>query len=259
MWTKITKARREAFLRVLGECGNQTLAAERARVSRSWVCKWRGLDPDFDAAVKAACEAAKARLQEEGRDGTVPPRGWGHLDGVELAVRGSNGRRVQIARARLGDWSPAVERRFLDALGATCNVKAALAEVGKSKGSAYTHRKRWPAFAKKWHDVIKEAYASLEIALLQNAENLFSTPDYAPETVIRDMGVGHAIHLLHMHKNKVLGIGGKPGQRWRRPKTLDEVRGSILRKLEAIENGRAVAAEEFARRQTEWAARRGGA
>ena len=38
MWTKITKARRDVFLRVLGECGNQTLAAERARVSRSWVC-----------------------------------------------------------------------------------------------------------------------------------------------------------------------------------------------------------------------------
>jgi hypothetical protein len=197
------------------------------------------------------------------KGGTVPPRGWGHLDGVELAVRGTRGgagaRRVQIARARLGDWSPAVERRFLDALGATCNVKAALAEVGKSKGSAYTHRKRWPAFARKWDDVIKEAYAALEIALLANAENLFSTPDYAPETVIRDMGVADAIHLLHMHKNKVLGIGGKPGQRWRRPKTLEEVRGSILRKLEAIENGRSVAAEEFARRQTEWAARRGGA
>jgi hypothetical protein len=204
------------------------------------VCKWRGLDPAFDAAVKAACAAARERLREEGREGTAPPRGWGHLDGVELAVRGSNGRRVQIARARLRDWSPAAERRFLDALGATCNVKAALAEVGKSKGSAYTHRKRWPAFARKWDQVIAEAYAALEIALLANAENLFSTPDYAPETVIRDMGVGDAIHVLHMHKNKVLGIGGKPGQRWRRPKTLEEVRGSILRKLEAIENGRAV-------------------
>jgi hypothetical protein len=61
-----------------------------------------------------------------------------------------------------------------------------------------------------------------------------------------------------MHKNKVLGIGGKPGQRWRRPKTLDEVRGSILRKLQAIENGRSVAVEDLARREAEWAARRGG-
>ncbi|HEY0084549.1 MAG TPA: hypothetical protein VGB65_01435 [Allosphingosinicella sp.] len=61
-----------------------------------------------------------------------------------------------------------------------------------------------------------------------------------------------------MHKNKVLGIGGKPGQRWRRPKTLEEVRGSILRKLEAIEAGRSVAEEELARREAEWTARRSG-
>ncbi|HEY0027313.1 MAG TPA: hypothetical protein VGC35_05540 [Allosphingosinicella sp.] len=258
MWTKITAARREAFLRVLGECGNQTLAAERARVSRSWVCKWRGLDPDFDAAVKGACAKARARLREERREGTVPPRGWGHLDGVELAVRGSNGRRVQIARARLRDWSPAVERRFLDALGATCNVKAALAEVGKSKGSAYTHRKRWPDFAKRWDAVIVQAYGALEMALLENGANLFSTPDYVPDTVIRGMRVEDAMQLLHMHKHKVHGIGGAPGGRWQRPPKFEEVAPGIMRKVQAIIAARDVTPEERARREAEWAARRGG-
>ncbi|HEY7811570.1 MAG TPA: hypothetical protein VIA98_14480 [Allosphingosinicella sp.] len=261
MWTKITRARRDAFLRVLGECGNQTLAAERARVSRSWVCKWRGLDPDFDAAVKAAVAGARARLLAEKRDGTVPPKGWGHLDGVELAVRGTAGGgklRVQIARAGLRDWSPAAERRFLDALGATCNVKAALAEVGKSKGSAYQHRKRWPAFARTWDHVLAEAHAALEVALFQNAENLFSTPDYVPETVIRDMGVRDAIHLLHMQKNKVYNIGrGPPGKRWRRPRTIEEVRESILKKLEAIARARETDPEDMARRAEAYAARRG--
>ena len=261
MWTKITKARREAFLRALRECGNQTLAAERARVSRSWVCKWRGLDPDFDAAVRDAVAAAKARLLAEKREGTVPPKGWGHLDGVELAVRGTAGggqRRVQIARARLRDWSPAVERRFLDALGATCNVSAALAEVGKSKGSAYTHRKRWPAFAKLWDDVLGEAYAALEISLMQNACNLFSAREYVPETVIREMTAADAIHLLHCQKNKVLGIGKAPGKSWRRPRTLDEVRESILTKLEAIERSRGLSQEALAARERDWAKRRGG-
>ena len=258
MWTKVTAARREAFLRVLGECGNQTVAAERARVSRSWVCKWRGLDPAFDAAVKAAVAAARERLRAEA-DGVKPPRGWGHLDGVELAVRGTRGalgRRVQIARARLRDWSPAAERRFFDVLGATCNVTAALAEVGKSKGSAYAHRKRWPAFAKRWDQVIEEAYAALEIALQQNGENLFSTPDYVPETVIREMTAAHAIHLLHMHKNKVHGIGGRPGHRWRPPPTLDDVRGSILRKLEAVVRARGLAPGAVEARAAEWARRR---
>ncbi|HEY0147893.1 MAG TPA: hypothetical protein VGB70_02705 [Allosphingosinicella sp.] len=262
MWTKITQARREAFLRVLGECGNQTLAAERARVSRSWVCKWRGLDPEFDAAVKAAVAGARARLLAARRDGTAPPKGWGHLDGVELAVRGTAGggkRRVQIARARLRDWSPAVERRFLDVLGATCNVSAALAEVGKSKGSAYTHRKRWPAFAALWDATLAEAYAALEVALMENGANLFSTPDYAPETVIRDMRVDDAIHLLHMQKGKVLGIGGLPGRHWWRngPPKMEEVRDSIRRKVEAIIRARGLDGEKTAAREKDWAARRG--
>jgi hypothetical protein len=181
---------------------------------------------------------------------------------VELAVRGTAGggqRRVQIARARLRDWSPAAERRFLDALGATCNVSAALAEVGKSKGSAYTHRKRWPAFAKLWDQVLEEAYAALEISLMQNACNLFSAREYLPETVIRDMSVADAIHLLHCQKNKVLGIGKAPGKSWRRPRTLDEVRGSILAKLEAIERARGLHAEALEARERDWAARRGGA
>lgn len=263
MWTKITKARREAFLRALRECGNQTLSAERARVSRAWVCKWRKLDPTFDLAVREAVGQAKARLRAEGRLGTVPPRGWGHLDGVELAVRGTAGggaRRVQIARARLRDWSPAVERRFMDALGATCNVKAALAEVGKSKGSAYTHRRRWPAFAAAWDKVLAEAYAALETALMQNGANLFSTPDYVPETVIRDMRVDDAIHLLHMQKNKVLGIGKPPGRKWRPagPPKLEEVRASILRKVEAIVRARALEPGAVEGREAEWAKRRGG-
>ena len=262
MWTKITAARREAFLRVLGECGNQTVAAERARVSRSWVCKWRGLDPAFDATVKAAVAAAQARLRAEAAaGGSVKPRkGWGHLDGVELAVRGTGGklgRRVQIARAGPREWSPATERRFLDVLAATCNVTAAIAEAGRSKGSAYAHRKRWPAFAKKWDQVLEEAYASLEIATLQNAENLFSTPDYVPETVLRGMTVDHAIQLLNIHKNKLFNMGrGPAGQRWRRPRTLEEVRGSILRKVEAIVRARGLDDEAMAARAAEWAARR---
>jgi hypothetical protein len=261
MSKKIGAARREVFLRALGACGNQTVAAERARVSRSWVCTWRRKDPGFDAAVKAAVAEAGARLRAGAGDGSVrPPRGWGHLDGVELAVRGTGGalgRRVQIARAGPREWSPAVERRFLDALRATCNVKAALAEVGRSKGSAYQHRKRWPAFAGKWDAALGEAFTALEFALLQNAENLFSVPDYVPETVIRDMGFGEAIQLLHMQKNKVLAIGRAAGKRWRRPRTLDEVHGSILAKLEAIERGRAMEAEEMEARRRAWAARRG--
>ena len=51
--------------------------------------------------------------------GGAPPAGAGQ----------ARGRRVQIARARVKQWTPRVEDRFLATLAATCNVKAACAEV----------------------------------------------------------------------------------------------------------------------------------
>ena len=48
MSKKITATRCAAFLKALAETGNQTLAAERAKVSRSWVVLHRGRDAAFD-------------------------------------------------------------------------------------------------------------------------------------------------------------------------------------------------------------------
>src|SRR3954466_12743348 len=124
MTAKMSVKRREAFLRALEATGNQTLAAERACVSRSWVCKERGLSPDFDARCRAAIAAADSGLA--GAEGNRPgAQGWGHLDGVELVVRGSNRRHLQIARARAGQWTARTEDRFLEVFAATCNAKAA--------------------------------------------------------------------------------------------------------------------------------------
>ena len=81
----------------------------------------------------------------------------------------SNGRRMQIARARLHQWTPRVEDRFLQALGATCNAKAAYTEAGMSKGSAYTHRERWPRFARRWQAAEAIDSKRLEFALARHA------------------------------------------------------------------------------------------
>ncbi len=233
MTVRMSERRRDAFLAALEESGNQTLAAEKACVSRSWVCKERGLNPEFDAEVRAAIAAADGRLK--GGDGNRPPEGWGFLDGVELVVRGSNRRRVQIARARAGQWTARTERRFLAAAGATVNVKAACAEIGKSFGSAYAHRHRWPGFARRWDDTLDTATDMLEERLYERAENIFAEPEPPlPEPpALPAMTVAEAIHLLHLQQRRMLELGRKPG-RWRRPRTLDEVRESILAKFSVI-------------------------
>ena len=54
--------RRAALLRALAETANQTIAAARAKVSRSWVTLHRAEDPGFRAAIEAAVAEAKVAL-----------------------------------------------------------------------------------------------------------------------------------------------------------------------------------------------------
>lgn len=272
---KTSPARRAAFFAALRETGNQTLACERAKVSRSWVQLQRDVDPQFKADVVTAVAEARASLanapipdlrrggQARSTSGRKPPRGWGHLDGEELVVKGTGGsgggKRVQIARARLKQWTPRVEARFLQALGATCNVKAACAEVGMSAAGAYAHRKRWPLFAELWKQAIAEGYARIEIALLDNACNLFSASELPPEAPLAGMDVAQAIRVLHMHKNAVKGLGKAPGLQ--RLPTVNfgnpAIRASIARKVEAIRNARTIPPEVRAADARTFAARRG--
>ncbi len=181
MTAKFGAARRRAFLAALAATGNQTLAAERAKVSRSWVTLHRANDPGFRRAIDEAVGAAESALRQAQRErglGCKPPTGWGYLDGEELVVKGTGGagggKRVQIARSRLKQWSPRVEKRFLETLSATCNVKAACAEVGLTPASAYAHKKRWQGFADRWKQALEDGYVQLEAGLVFAAGNFLS-------------------------------------------------------------------------------------
>jgi len=246
MTRKFGEARKAAFLAALGETGNQTIAAERAKVSRSWVQLHRSRDEGFRRQVAEAVAAARERLGRRrdaagGEGGCRPPEKWRFLEGEELVVRGSGGggapRRVQIARSRLRQWSPRAEKRFLATLAATCNVKAACAEVGLTPASAYNHRKRWPVFARQWDAAIDFGHALLECRLVEAAANLFSGEEPPGPAPLREMTAAQAIHLLHMHKHRARGIGKPPG-RIERPPDMDEIRASILRKIAAIKRAR---------------------
>ena len=268
MTAKISASRRAAFLKALGETGNQQLSAERAKVSRSWVTAQRARDAGFDAAVREAVEAARAALGTRPSTlrlrsgepslgtsggeapaacgGNKPPRGWVYLEGVELVVRGTGDgigpstgsgqaprRRVQIARARLKQWDARTEDRFLDALAASCNIRAACAAVGLTAASAYKHRDRWPGFARRWDKAVEIASERLECGLLQAGHNLFSSPeDRLPADVpITEMTAEHAMLLLRLHRQGVKGGRRAPG----RPPlvaTNAEVRAALIKALE---------------------------
>ncbi len=215
---KYSEARKAAFLAALSVSGNQTLSAERVKVSRSWVCLQRRTDADFDRSVRDAIASARVGLSlSEGssgaadrfvrRGGNRPPRGWGGADGLELVVTGSNGRRVQVRRAKCGGWTRSIEERFLIALSQTCNVKMAAAAAGMSKSSAYAHRHRWPAFAAEWDEAVSIGYAAVEMALIEGANDFFERRPMelgdAPAIVT---SVGEALQVLAMNRFAVTGI-----------------------------------------------------
>ncbi|MDB5678707.1 hypothetical protein, partial [Sphingomonas bacterium] len=241
MSAKTSPARRAAFMAAVAETGNQTIAAESTKVSRSWVHLHQSTDPAFRAELDAAIATAKERLAARRTDGgdMTPAPGWRSIDGEELVVRGGNGRRTQIARARLRQWTPRVEARFLSALASCCNVKAACATVGLSPASAYSHYRRWPGFAGEWEAALEIGYLRIEAALVANAIATFGASGFDPDAPIPPMTAAQAIHLLHMHKHRIHGLGRRPGKHGY-PKSLadPEIRASILRKFEWIEAAR---------------------
>ncbi len=214
MTAKFSAARRAAFLKALSETGNITVSAERAKVSRSWVQLHRSTDPEFDSACRGAVAEARERLSGHGE--RRPPSGWGFAGGEELVVKGtrsSTGRRVQVARARIKQWTPRVERRFLAMLLATANVTASCRAVGMTPASAFGHRSRWPRFAALWDAAVTEASHRIEMETVMGGVNFFSDTDLPDDVPVVPMTAAEAIHILHMTKNKTHGIGKAPGKR----------------------------------------------
>jgi hypothetical protein len=262
---KFGAQRKRAFLTYLAQTGNQTLSAERAKVSRSWVCLHRANDAAFDADCRSAIAVARAALREAASTSSAAPqderrghtphpptadaagpthspagRGakkWKYFDGHELVVRGTGGsgggKRVQIGRAREKQWTARVEKRFLSALASTCNVKAACAEVGMGVVSAYSHRRRWPLFASAWAKAEETGFLRLEAALVAAAAGIGEEPEFAPDIPIEGMTVWHAMQLFFMHRHQVRGIGGRPGQPPRLLATDEEVVKALTRSLRA--------------------------
>jgi len=208
MSAKMGPQRRAAFLAALKATGNQTIAAERAKVSRAWVQLHRSTDPAFKAEVAAAVAAAKANVLRGRNSGSMkPPPGWEFLDGEELVVRGSRGRPVQVARARLRQWTPRIEERFLQLLGQTCNLRLALKSVGLSASSLHEHRKRWPAFDERCELAIAAGYERIDRGLTAEAIRLLD-PEVAAgapppeERAIAPMSVDDAIRLVRLHERQ---------------------------------------------------------
>ena len=164
---KIISTEREvAYLRALAETGNATLAAARARVSKSWAYKRREADPRFDALFREMKAIAKSRL------------------------------RVRMNRERKGGWTAEKEARFVERLGETCSVPLAAAEVGLSAGSAYQRRQRRPGFAAAWDEALLSGWPPADHPWIESAICFFEGEQPPPGNHVRITSVSEVLGAM---------------------------------------------------------------
>ena len=161
------------------------------------------------------------------RAAAIPPNG---PRGTTI-LTGKDG--PQLIRSQGRRWSDAAEVRFLDHLAATCNVTASASEAGFSAAAIYKRKRRDPGFAQRWQAALELGYSRIEALLLRRAEEALE--GFAPDTElpIPPMSIKDALAILGHHRRAV-ERGPRSRRQWARPRSLDEMRDSILAKLEAF-------------------------
>ena len=157
--------------------------------------------------------------------------------------RGADGR-GRLIRTDGAQWSDEAEERFFDLLAASCNVKASVEAVGFTVYTVYRLRRLRPDFALRWRAALEQGHARLEMALFRAANDTLEGVKFDAEQPIPSMTAAEALRLVQLYGPMLRGEGPEPGRRPRR-RSLDEVRGSIMKKVAAIRrmidaSGRAV-------------------
>ena len=159
-------------------------------------------------------------------------------------VRGGPRGQAQLVRSSGWQWSDEAEAIFLDTLAASANVTLSADAAGFSTPTVYRLKARRPDFADKWRVALIVGFDRLEEELLRAAIDSIVAFDYDEKRPIARMTAVEAMNVLRAHRHEVRETGrGHPGAR-ARVRRIEEVRESILTKIEAIERGMARAAAE---------------
>ncbi|MDQ3145183.1 MAG: hypothetical protein M3Q57_09970 [Pseudomonadota bacterium] len=147
--------------------------------------------------------------------------------------------KAQRVRSAGWQWSDEAETIFFEALAASCNVTLAASEAGFSTPTVYRLRQKSPQFAERWQVALEHGYARLELEVLGVAVDSITDAQYDDKRPIPRMTVDQVMNVLRAHRNEVRGDGKAGPGRTAPQRRLDDVRASIIRKIEAIERGQA--------------------
>ena len=262
MPAKVDVARRCAdLLAALARVANVRLALRETGISASWAYGRRRRDADFRARWRLALNAGRRAVAREAavlaRDaGAVRPAAT-----AGLRIVGSSGKgTLRREPPKPGAFTQARQAAFLDALRATCNVRAAARATRVAWSVAYAHYDRDAAFRAEWDAAVPQGRVHLEMAMIGAARALFEgansggsnpgkdgqgrppgadMPDGAPVVAtehITGMDAKVALQLLRLHAPH--DAAGRKRGRWVKPADADATRREILAKVAALRASR---------------------
>lgn len=129
-------------------------------------------------------------------------------------------------------FTAAKQRRFFEALRQTCNVLRSCEMAEVSTCTVYRYRKLQAAFRAQWAEVLREAYADLELAMLDRALNGTArtvTRDGAVREVVHDYPNAVALTLLRLHRDAATEAAGAQG-----PIDVEELRERLAQRIERL-------------------------
>lgn len=170
------------------------------------------------------------------RGGACPTCGgpWsGRRGPAGTILRGSGKDGPQRVRSGGKRWTDQAEEIFLDRLAAPNNATLAAEAAGVSRESIDKRARRDPGLAERMAAARAMGVGRVDELLLRAAEDFLSGKPPDPDGPFPQMTVQDAIAIQKLNRPPQTGSARRPA--WpARPRTLDEVRGSILAKLSAI-------------------------
>jgi hypothetical protein len=148
--------------------------------------------------------------------------------GLELA----GGKVPRLRKPQRKSFGKARQERFLAALAATCNVRAACRTARVSNTCVYAHRRKNAAFRAGWAEAVREAYGRLELATLERMMNgTVTTRTRADGSVDRTHEYPNAIalQLLRLHRQSAAEAQAEHDS-----VDMDEVRERIALRIERL-------------------------
>ncbi len=235
---RFTAPRRAAFIEHLRRTGNWTAAAKAVGLHPRSADQRRRRDAEFALLCIRAKEEAARRLAgaRDSSDGVA--------DAEFETIRRGRGGRAQIVATRKGKWCRSTEDIVLAVLRQSGNVAAAARAAGLSEGTIWTRRREWPGFRARLEEALEEADVVLEFRLAtwgnwpacaDDGETGTQTAPGTNESPQVPFDPDLALRYLKWREQKRQGSGPRRGRQFLpRPRSPEEVKQSILRKLEAI-------------------------